>query len=128
MRQAKLDPSLWGLFTSSRCHGGGSERKTANHATDSPSRDELSFECSVCRHADGDRSCSLLYPPLTCGDGEHQHDVAAHRRRRGLTSAEYLHELDPQPQIARIVADHESTTEQQRTRMVNVDICSGSQS
>ena len=36
--------------------------------------------------------------------------------------------LDPQPQIALIVADHGTTTEQQRTRMVNVDICSGSQS
>ena len=39
-----------------------------------------------------------------------------------------MHELDPQPQIALIVADHGTTTEQQRTRMVNVDICSGSQS
>ena len=63
-----------------------------------------------------------------CGDGEHQHDVAAYRRRRDITSPEYLHELDPQPQIALIVADHGSTTEQQRTRMGNVDICSSSQS
>ena len=49
-------------------------------------------------------------------------------RRTDLTSAEYLHELDPQPQIALIVADHGFATEQQRTRMINVDICSGSQS
>ena len=128
VRRAKLDPSLWGQYSSSRCHGGGTERKTALHATDSPPRDELTFECGVCRRAVDDRSCSLFYPPLTCGDGEHQHDAAAYRRRRDLTSPEYLHELDPQPQIALIVADHGTTTEQQRTRMVNVDICSGSQS
>ena len=128
VRRAELGPSLWGQYSSSRCHGGGSERKTALHATDSPARDELDFECGVCRSAADDRSCSLFYPPLTCGDGEHQHDVAAYRRRSDLTSLEYLHELDPQPQIALIVADHRTTTEQQRTRMVNVDICSGSQS
>ena len=82
----------------------------------------------MCRRNADDRSCSLFYPPLTGGDGEHQHGVAAYRRRTDLTSAEYLHELDPQPQIALIVADHGTTTEQQRTRMINVDICSGSQS
>ena len=128
VRRAKLDPSLWGQYSPSRFHGGGSERKTALHATDSPFRDELSFECGVCRRAVEDRSYSLFYRPLTCGDGEHQHDAAAHRRRSDLTSPEYLHELDPQPQIALIVADRGTTTEQQRTRMVNVDICSGSQS
>ena len=69
----------------------------ALHATDSPSRDELSFECGAFRSAVDDRSCSLFYPPLTCGDGEHQQDVSAYRRRRDLTSPEYLHELDPQP-------------------------------
>ena len=51
VRRAKLDPSLWGQYSSSRCHGGGTERKTALHATDSPSRDELGFECGVCRRA-----------------------------------------------------------------------------
>ena len=96
------------------CHGGGSERKTAHHASNSPSRDTLCFECGVSRSAVADRSCSLFYPPLACGDGEHQHDVAAYRQRRDITSPEYLHELDPQPQIALIVADHGSTTEQQR--------------
>ena len=35
VRRAKLDAALWGQYTSSRCHGGGSERKTAHHATDS---------------------------------------------------------------------------------------------
>ena len=39
-----------------------------------------------------------------------------------------MHELDPQPQISLIVADHGGSTEQQRARMINVDICSGSQS
>ena len=83
----------------------------------------------MCRRAVDGRSCSLFYPPLTtCGDGEHQHDAAAYRRRSDITSPEYLHELDPQLQIALIVADHGTTTEQQRTRMANVDICSGSQS
>ena len=65
---------------------------------------------------------------MTSGDGEHQHDVAAYRRRRDITSPEYLHELDPQPQIALIVADHGSTSEQQRARMANVEVCPGSQS
>jgi len=128
VRRAKLGPKLWGQYSSSRCHGGGSERKTAVNATDSPARDELDFECGVCRRNTGDRSCSLFYPPLTGGDGEHQHDVAAFRPRTDLDTPEYLHELDPQPQISLIVADHGNTTEQQRTRMVNVDICSGSQS
>ena len=41
-----------------------------------------------------DRPCSLFYPPLSSGDGEHQHAVAAYRRRPG-SSPEHLHELDP---------------------------------
>ena len=69
-----------------------------------------------------------LLPSDDAGDGEHQHDVAAYRRRRDITSPEYLHELDPQPQIALIVADHGSTSEQQRARMANVEVCPGSQS
>ena len=128
VRSAKLNPEQWGQYASSRCHGGGTERKAALHATDSAGHEALSFECGVCRTASEDRSCSLFYPPLTCGDGEHQHDVSAYRRRRDLTSPEYLHELDPQPQIALIVADHGDMTEQQRARAINVDICSGSQS
>ena len=128
VRQARLDPALWGQFKSSRCHGGGSERKTANHATDSSTRDSLGcFECSVDRTGATDRACSLFYPPLTRGDGEHEHDVAAHRRRPA-TSAEHLHYLDPHPQIALIVADHPGLTEQQRARMINVDVCAGTQS
>ena len=63
------------------------------------------FECGVDRSGISDRPCSLFYPPMTCGDGEHQHNVAAYRRRLH-TPPEYLHELDPQPQIALIVADH----------------------
>jgi hypothetical protein len=128
VRRAKLDPKLWGQYTSCRCHGGGTERKTALHATDSPACDELGFECGVCRRNTDDRSCSLFYPPLTNGDGEHQHDVAAFRPRTDLVVPEYMHELDPQPQISLIVADHGGSTEQQRARMINVDICSGSQS
>ena len=50
VRRAKLDPSLWGQYSSSRCHGGGSERKTALHATDSPSRDS-SASSAACAHA-----------------------------------------------------------------------------
>ena len=60
VRRAKLDPSLWGQYSSSRCHGGGTERKTALRATDSPAHDELGFECGVCRRSVDDRSCSLL--------------------------------------------------------------------
>ena len=112
VRRAKLDPALWGQYTSSRCHGGCSERKTAHHSTDSPSCDTIGcFECGVDVNGVCDRSCALFYPPLTSGDGEHQHDVAAHRRRSDINPPEYLHELDPQPQIALVVADHGSTTE-----------------
>ena len=39
-----------------------------------------------------------------------------------------MHDVDLQPQIALIVADHGPTTVQQRARMVNVGVCSGSQS
>ena len=128
VRRARLDPALWGQFTSSRCHGGGSERKTALHATDSQERTTIGcFECGVDHTGRNDRGCSLFYPPLTRGDGEHEHDVAAYRRRPD-TTAEHLHYLDPQPQLALIIADHANTTEQQRARMVNVDICAGSQS
>ena len=98
VRRAKLDAALWGQYTSSRCHGGCSERKTAHHAPDSPSRDTIGcFECGVGRNGASDRSCALFYPPLASGDGEHQHDVAAHRRRSDINPPEYLHEPDPQP-------------------------------
>ena len=64
---------------------------------------------------------------MSRGDGEHQHDVAAYRRRPDSTP-EHLHDLDPQPQIALIVADHAFTTEQQRAQMINVGMCAGSRS
>ena len=56
VRKAKLDPARWGQYASSRCHGGGTERKTALHATDSPAHVVLGFECGVCRHATEGRS------------------------------------------------------------------------
>jgi hypothetical protein len=64
---------------------------------------------------------------MSRGDREHQNDVAAYRRRPNCTP-EHLRDLDPQPQIALIVANHGFTTEQQRARMSNVDMCAGSQS
>ena len=49
-------------------------------------------------------------------------------RLRPDSTPEHLHDLDPQPQIALIVADHAFTTEQQRAQMINVDMCAASQS
>ena len=90
--------------------------------TDSPSRATVGcFECGIDRTGKTDRACSLFYPPMTCSGGEHQHDAAAYRSRPG-SIPEHLHDLDPHLQIALIVADHGFTTEQQRARMINVDV------
>ena len=52
------------------------------------------------------------------------------RFARGLTAvgSENLHYVGEQAEIGLLVAHHANITEQQRARMVNVDICAGSQS
>ena len=74
-----------------------------------------------------DSCCGYLPPFGVRGDLGHGCDVAALRPRpnRGSENLNYVGE---QAEVGLMVAHHADTTEQQRARMVNVDICAGSQS
>ena len=74
-----------------------------------------------------DSRCGYLPPFGDSGDFGHGCGVAAFRSRpnRGSENLQYVGE---QAEIGLVVAHHANTTEQQRARMVNVDICAGSQS
>ena len=112
------------------CLNGRFELKATGEYTDSA--EALTVPALVCSELhEGDvvrDSCGGYLPPFgDRGDFGHGCDVAAFRPRPNCGS-ENLHYVGEQAEIGLVVAHHAHTTEQQRARMVNVDICAGSQS
>ena len=117
------------MFTC-RCIEGGPELKAAKQWTDSPVADTVPV--LICGNTqDGDvvsDTCGGFHPPIGGrGAFAHEHDVAAFRPRPNRGS-ENLYGVGTHSQVAFVVAHHDGLTEAQRARMINVDICAGSQS
>ena len=85
--------------------------------------------CSELREGDvvRDSCCGYLPPFGDRGEAAHGCGVAAFRPRANRES-ENLHYVGEHAEVGLMIAHHAYTTEQQRARMVNVDICAGSQS
>lgn len=117
------------LSCSSGCLDGRLERKSAHCFTDSEAALTAPVQECQATHPGDQRSdsCSSPLPPLKRHPFAHVADVAKRRPKQNRLT-EDLHFVGPQPQIALVIAEHEITTSLQRARMVNVDICAGSQS
>ena len=113
------------------CLNGRFELKVTDEYTDcAEARTVPALVCSEMHVGDvaRDSCCGYLLPPFgDRGDFGHGCDVAAFRPRFNRGS-ENLHYVGEQAEVGLTVAHHADTTEQQRARMVNVDICAGSQS
>ena len=85
--------------------------------------------CSELRKGDvvRDSCCGYLPPFGDRGEAAHGCDVAAFRPRANRES-ENLHYVGEHAEVGLVISHHAYTTEQQRARMANVDICAGSQS
>ena len=106
------------------------ELKAADEYTDSAEAHTVPvLVCSELHEGDvvRDSCCGYLPPFGDRGDFGHDCGVAAFRPRPNRGS-ENLHYVGEQAEIGLVVAHHAHTTEQQRARMVNIDICAGSQS
>ena len=112
------------------CLNGRFELKATDEYTDCDEADTVpSLVCSEWHKGDvvRDSCCGYLPPFGDRGDAAHGCDVAAFRPRPNRES-ENLHYVGEHAEIGLMIAHHARATEQQRVRMVNVDICAGSQS
>ena len=112
------------------CLNGRFELKATGEYTDCAEAHTVpALVCSEMHEGDVVRDgCCGYRPPFgDRGDFGHGCDVAAFRPRSNRGS-ENLHYVGEQAEIGLMITHHADTTEQQRARMVNVDICAGSQS
>ena len=72
-------------------------------------------------------NCGLFYPPDTQYEGHHEFDMGQYRPRPGEDS-EQSHVVGQQAQLALIIAEFYHCSDMVKARMVNADICSGTQS
>ena len=112
------------------CLNGRFELKATDEYTDCAEAHTVpALVCSEWHEGDvvRDSCCGYLPPFGDRGDAAHGCDVAAFRPRANRES-ENLHYVGEHAEVGLMIAHHAYTTEQQRARMVNVDICAGSQS
>ena len=112
------------------CLNGRFELKATNEHTDCAEAHTVpALVCSELHEGDvvRDSCCGYLPPFGDRGEAAHACDVAAFRPRANRES-ENLHYAGEHAEVGLMIAHHANTTAQQRARMVNVDICAGSQS
>jgi len=112
------------------CLNGRFERCASDEFTDCEEAHTVpALVCSELHQGDvvRDSCCGYLPPFGDRGEAAHACDVAAFRPRPNRES-ENLHYVGEHAEIGLMIAHHAYTTEQQRMRMVNLDICAGSQS
>ena len=104
-------------------------RKHTANATNSTHAGRLPVrEC--CKVHDSDETaanCGLFHPPDKQYEGRHEFDMGQYRPRPGEDS-EQSHVVGQQAQLALIIAEFHHCSDMVKARMVNVDICSGTQS
>ena len=69
----------------------------------------------------------MFYPPDGQFDGRHEFGIHNHKGRPAIDPEQH-HVVGQQAQVALVVAEHEHRTEHVKARMVNLDICAGTQS
>ena len=129
LAEVGLAAEEWNIFVSCLCTEGFMVRKHTGNATNSKHAGGLPVH-GCCMIHDNDESaanCGLFYPPDKQYEGRHEFDMGQYRPRPGEDS-EQSHVVGQQAQLALIIAQLHRCSDMVKARMVNVDICSGTQS
>ena len=124
-----LVASEWDIFCSCLCMEGFMIRKHTGNATNSKHANELPVRACCKIHGDDKTftNCGLFYPPDVQYEGRHEFDMGQYRKRAGEDD-EQAHVVGQQAQLALVIAEFHHCSDMVKARMVNVDICSGTQS
>ena len=129
LAEVGLTAEEWNIFVSCLCMEGFMVRKHTGNATNSKHAGGLPVR-GCCMIHDNDESaanCGLFYPPDKQYEGRHEFDMGQYRPPPGEDS-EQSHVVGEQAQLALIIAKFHHCSDMVKARMVNVDICSGTQS
>ena len=124
-----LTAEEWNIFASCLCMEGFMIRKHTGNATNSTHADRLPVR-GCCKVHDGDgtfANCGLFYPPDKQYEGRHEFDMGQYRPRPG-EDPEQSHVVGQQAQLALIIAEFHHCSDMVKARVVNVDLCPGTQS
>ena len=127
--ECELNDEEWSIFESCLCMDGFMVRKHTGNATNSPHARSLPLRacCQLHERDSVTECCGLFYPPDGQFDGRHECDIHNHKGRPAIDPEQH-HAVGQQAQVALVVAEHEHLSEHAKARLVNLDICSGTQS
>ena len=119
----------WSIFISCLCMEGFMIRKHTGNATNSKNASGLPVRgCCKIHDSDGKfANCGLFHPPDAQYEGRHEFDMGQYRPRPG-EDPEQTHVVGQQAQLALIIAELHHCSDMVKSRIVNLDICSGTQS
>ena len=129
LRECEINDEEWSIFESCLCMDGFMVRKHTGNATNSPHARSLPLRacCQLHERDSVAECCGLFYPPDSQFDGRHEFDIHNHKGRPSIDPEQH-HVVGQQAQVALIVAEHEHLPDHVKSRLVNLDICSGTQS
>ena len=129
LREAGFDVTEWSMFVSGLCPEGMHARKHTSNITNYTDSARLPVRACCFKHSADAHTwcCALFYPPDKQYDGRHQYTIASTRHEPGIDAHQH-HAVGQQAQVALIIAALTRCSPRQKARMVNVDICSGTQS
>ena len=129
LAEAGLTAAEWNIVCSCLCMEGFMIRKHTGNATNSRHASSLPVR-GCCKIHPGESTfsnCGLYFPPDSQYEGQHEFDKGQYRQRPGEDD-ELTHVVGQQAQLALIIAEFYRLSDMVKARMVNVDICSGTQS
>ena len=129
LAEAGLTAGEWNIFASCLCMEGFMIRKHTGNATNSRHASELPVR-ACCKIHGSDKTfsnCGLFHPPDAQYEGQHEFDMGQYRPRPG-EDPEQSHVVGQQAQLALIIAEFHHCSDMVKARMINVDLCSGTQS
>ena len=129
LRECGLDDEAWSIYESCLCMEGFMVRKHTGNATNSPHARSLPLRACCQRHERDSvaECCGLFYPPDGQFDGRHEFDIHNHKGRPAIDNEQH-HVVGQQAQLALLVAEHGHLEDHVKARLVNIDICAGTQS
>ena len=128
LAEVGLTAKEWNIFVSCLCMEGFMVRKHTGNATNSKHAGGLPVRgwCMIHNNDESAANCGLFYPPDKQYKGRHEFDMGQYRPRPGEDS-EQSHVVGQQAELALIIAEFHHCSDIVKARMVNVGICSGTQ-
>ena len=129
LAEAGLAAEEWNIFVSCLCIEGFVVRKHTGNATNSKHAGGLPVRgcCMIHDNNESAANCGLFDLPDKQYEGRHEFDMGQYRPRPGEDS-EQSYVVGQQAQLALIIAEFHRRSDMLKARIVNVDICSGTQS